>query len=214
MPSLENSQSLSESLRKAFHCGKDKVTIQEVFESAAARGFGFLFVLISIPIALPITPPGIPIPFGILLTLGFIQLISGRKVPYIPKWIAQRKLPAGENSKFVKLLLWLIRVLERLTKERPWGMFGKRRIRFGLAPIGLIFSIAIINPVSQLTWLPAIGVLLLGMAFLESDGLMAILGILIGLIGLGVITGIIYGFWFGASRIIDEEAMLLLFRLV
>lgn len=141
-------------------------------------------------------------------------MISGRSTPYIPNWIAKRKLPAGEKSKFVKWLLALVKFLERLTKYRPMGIFGRRRLRYGIGPIGMILSLAIINPVSQVTWLPAVGVLLIGMALLESDGLMAIFGIIIGLIGLSAIAAIVYGIWFGAEQIMDEEAMRVLLHLI
>lgn len=208
------SKSLSEDLTAAFHCGKDRVEVGQVFDHASSRGFGFLFVLFALPIALPITPPGVPVPFGILLTIGFIQLISGRSTPYIPKWIAKRKLPAGDKSTFVKWLLALVRFLERLTKYRPMGIFGRRRLRYGIGPIGLLFAIAIINPVSQVTWLPAIGVLLIGMALLESDGLMAIFGMIIGTIGLFAIGALVYGIRFGAEQLMEEEALRMLLHFI
>ncbi|MEO0888190.1 MAG: exopolysaccharide biosynthesis protein, partial [Cyanobacteria bacterium J06648_10] len=52
-----------------------EVTLNEILEIAGERTFGFLFVLLSLPSALPIPAPGYSTPFGIVMFLLAVQLI-------------------------------------------------------------------------------------------------------------------------------------------
>ncbi len=66
-----------------------KVTLTEILELAGERIFGFLFVILSLPSALPVPAPGYSVPFGIALFLLALQLISGAKLPWLPHKISK-----------------------------------------------------------------------------------------------------------------------------
>ena len=62
-----------------------EVTLNEILEIAGERTFGFLFVLLSLPSALPIPAPGYSTPFGIVMFLLAAQLIVGREQLWLPE---------------------------------------------------------------------------------------------------------------------------------
>jgi hypothetical protein len=65
-----------------------QVTLADILDLAGERTFGFLFVILSLPSALPLPAPGYSTPFGILLFILAVQLIFGAKRPWFPqKWL-------------------------------------------------------------------------------------------------------------------------------
>ncbi|NEP28671.1 exopolysaccharide biosynthesis protein, partial [Moorena sp. SIO3I6] len=64
-----------------------QVRLADILTLAGERIFGFIFVILSLPSALPVPAPGYSIPFGIVILLLAIQLIVGAKRPWLPKKI-------------------------------------------------------------------------------------------------------------------------------
>lgn len=64
-----------------------KVTLSDILNLAGERTFGFLFVLLSLPSALPLPAPGYSVPFGVVMLVLAVQLVVGRRRPWLPqKW--------------------------------------------------------------------------------------------------------------------------------
>jgi hypothetical protein len=69
-----------------------KVTLTEVLQLAGERIFGFLFVILALPSALPVPAPGYSTPFGIALFLLALQFIAGAKLPWLPQKISSHPI--------------------------------------------------------------------------------------------------------------------------
>lgn len=155
----------------------------ELFEE---KSFAILFVLLLGVPALPIPTGGATHVFEIIAVLLALQLIAGRDEIWLPKRWRARSLVGGKSEKFVTKLMQLIRRLEKISKPRLRFLFNHRlsNIVFGLLVIGGTVAAFFAPPFSGLDTLPALGVVLLSLAVLLEDILLAIVAFVIGLAGI------------------------------
>jgi hypothetical protein len=166
--------------------GERVIKIGQFINIVSHRGFGVLFLLLSLPIALPFTPPGLSTPFGLLNILFGSQLLIGRKFPWLPHRISQKRLSLRVIS-FLKekglpflrkMEKWSVRRLEFATQKGFRGVTG-----LIVLSLGAIMTI----PIPSSNTLPAIVISIIGFGLANDDGLF----ILVGLVS-GVITVAIY----------------------
>ena len=55
------------------------LSISEITSAVAEKGFGLVLIILSLPSALPVPAPGYSTPFGIVIALMALQMISGRE---------------------------------------------------------------------------------------------------------------------------------------
>ena len=94
------------------------VKLVDILELAGERIFGFLFVILSLPSALPIPAPGYSIPFGVLMFLLAVQLIAGAKIPWLPEKMKQGSMKLKNVQAFIKKGNPWLRRIEALTRPR------------------------------------------------------------------------------------------------
>ncbi|PAX52484.1 exopolysaccharide biosynthesis protein, partial [Brunnivagina elsteri] len=88
-----------------------KVTLSDLLALAGERTFGFLFVLLSFPSALPIPAPGYSVPFGMAMLLLAGQLLVGRDEPWFPKSWQNHGFDVNKVRQVLKVgLPWLRRI--------------------------------------------------------------------------------------------------------
>jgi len=173
----------------------DPVKLRDLFELAGERTFGFLFVLLALPSALPVPAPGYSVPFGILMFVLALQLVAGSPQPWLPdKWLDR----SVERTKLQGIL----------TKGMPWlqrvEIFSRPRFavlctsRLGRTAIGLtiaLLSVSMMIPIPGTNTVPAMGIFAIGFGLLDDDGFISIVGLTIGAIGLTLTTLILrYGY--------------------
>lgn len=176
-----------------------QVTLKDILILAGERTFGFLFVLVALPSALPIPAPGYSVPFGILLLLLAVQLVIGRTRPW---------LPAAWNQKAFDLLT----VQKIITAGTPWlqrlEAISRPRLtpvcagRLGRAVIGLaiaLMAISMMIPIPLTNTLPAIGILVTGFGLLDNDGAISLGGLVLCALG-GLLTTLILLFGYEAVK--------------
>lgn len=197
-------EKLSDKIRDAFVGGAEQQTVGDVLASAAREGFGLLLVVVSIPVAIPVTPPGLSIPFGIMVIVLVAQLYAGRTEPWFPAWIKRKPIKAKEDSKFVRFMVRFTRFFERFTVERWPSIFGRGSFRAFVLPVMLFCGIAMLVPLPGASWLPSTGVFLVGMGMIERDGRFAAWGTGIGLIGSIITIGIVVAaVIYGPQAVVD-----------
>lgn len=177
---------LSSLLRASLENDGNDLTVGLLLDRVGARGFGLLFLLLSLPSALPIPAPGYSIPFGILLCLLAAQMIVGRSQPVLPARARRIRLTADLATRILTLTARFFARVERLVKPRMHWV----RSRWASPFIGvLIFFMALLMlvPIPFTNSLPAIIVLLIGIGLTEKDGLLAIIACT-----LGVLTAMAY----------------------
>ncbi len=164
-----------------------KVTLADILALAGERTFGFLFVILSLPSALPIPAPGYSIPFGIVMFLLAMQLMAGRERPWLPESWKGKGFDRNQVQGVMKAgLPWLKRV-EVISRPRltPVCTSFAGRVVIGIA-IALM-SVFMMIPVPGTNTLPAMGIWLTGFGLLDDDGAISLAGLTLCLIASGVV---------------------------
>ena len=167
-----------------------QVTLRDIIDLAGERIFGFLFVILSLPSALPIPAPGYSIPFGILLFLLGVQLIIGSTTPWLPQsWlnntISLKKVQGILNSG----IPWL-RKIELISRPRLsyicTSIIGRIVVGCAIA----LMAISMMIPIPGTNTLPAIGIFVTGFGLLDDDGFISLVGLVLCLMG-AILSGLI-----------------------
>ncbi len=176
-----------------------QVTLASILDLAGERVFGFLFVLLSLPSALPVPAPGYSIPFGILLLVLAIQLIIGSPRPWFPeKWLNQ-PIPLDKVQGFLKAGLPWLQKIELISRPRltPICTSLVGRVIMGCA-IALM-AVSMMIPIPGTNTLPAIGIFIIGFGLLDDDGAISLAGLVVCTMGI-TLSGLILVFGYEAVK--------------
>jgi hypothetical protein len=179
------------------------VTLGDILDLAGERTFGFLFVLLSFPSALPIPAPGYSVPFGIAMFLLAVQLLIGREEPWFPQGWRKHGFEARKVRQTLNVGLPWLRRIESISRPRLTQVCTTvpGRIVIGLA-IALM-SISMMIPIPGTNTLPAIGIFVTGFGLLDDDGAISLAGLALCLCGFLVSTSILLAIAFGGSSVVE-----------
>ena len=179
------------------------VTLEEILKIAGNSIFGFLFVILSLPSALPVPAPGYSIPFGILMLILAVQLMMGRKKPWLPKKMANHPIKLETVQKFLKGGIPWLQKIEAITRPRlPYvctTVPGQLILGIAIA----LMSIFMMIPIPGTNTLPAIGIFVVGFGLMEDDGVISLGGLGICLTAAVLIGSIFTALIWGGSSLID-----------
>lgn len=171
----------------------DQVQLSDFLEIAKERIFGFLFVILALPSALPIPAPGYSIPFGVVMFLLASQMVIGAKKLWLPQRVRTYQLDLKTVQGFVeKGVPWLQR-LETLSRPRLSYVCTSALGRIILGSAIALMSISMMIPIPGTNTLPAIGIFIIGFGLQEDDGLISLGGLTVCVLALVVVLGIIIG---------------------
>ena len=190
--------------RYFFEESRDKkVTLSDILTLAGERVFGFLFVILALPSALPIPAPGYSVPFGVAMFFLAIQLILGRDRPWLPAKIMNGSMPLEKVQGVVKKgIPWLQRI-EALTQPRFSSICTSLPGRVVLGSAIALMSISMMIVIPGTNTLPAIGIFVTGFGLVEDDGAISLLGLIICALGAAVSISILIAVVWGGSSLID-----------
>ncbi|MEO0948978.1 MAG: exopolysaccharide biosynthesis protein [Cyanobacteria bacterium J06641_5] len=175
-----------------------QVKLNDVLALAQERIFGFLFVLIALPSALPVPAAGYSIPFAVVILLLAAQLVLGSRRPWLPPRLLNASVKLEMAQGFAKAGIPWLKRFEAIAKPRLnfvcTSGLGQRLIGVAIA----LMAVSMMIPIPGTNTLPAIGIVLTGLGLVEDDGILALLGLLVCLAGATLTTLII---WFGKEAI-------------
>ncbi len=176
-----------------------QVTLKEILSLAGERTFGFLFVLLALPSALPVPAPGYSVPFGIVMLLLAGQLIMGRTRPWVPEKWKEKQFDLIAVQKVVKAGVPWLRRLEAISRPRLVYICSSLpgRVVIGIA-ISLM-SISMMIPIPGTNTLPAMGIFVTGFGLLDDDGAISIGGLVLCILG-GTLSVLILLFGYEAVK--------------
>ncbi|MGF1566635.1 MAG: exopolysaccharide biosynthesis protein [Nodosilinea sp.] len=176
-----------------------QVTLKEILDLAGERTFGFLFVLLSLPSALPLPAPGYSVPFGVVLLLLAVQMIAGRTRPWVPESWKLKQFELTTVQKIVKAGNPWLRKLEAVARPRltPLCTSLPGRVLLGVA-ISLM-AISMMIPIPGTNTLPAMGIFVTGFGLVDDDGVISLGGLGLCLMG-GTLTTLILTFGYEAVK--------------
>ena len=183
-PSPE-SERLSDQLESWFRSTEPK-TLGSLTQLFAEKSFAVLFVLLLALSALPLPTGGVTHLLELIALLLALELIAGRKTVWLPERWQRRELAAAKNEQSFARLLRLIRWLERHSRPRLGFLLTHRLsgVFFGVIVFLLTLTAFVAPPFTGLDTLPSLGVVLLGLGVLLDDAAIALVGVIVGAVGL------------------------------
>ncbi|AFZ43194.1 Exopolysaccharide synthesis ExoD [Halothece sp. PCC 7418] len=171
----------------------DQIDLADFLELTKERIFGFLFVILSLPSALPVPAPGYSIPFGIVMFLLASQMALGAQEPWLPQRVRDHQLDLKKVQGLItKGVPWLQR-LENLSRPRFSYICTSLGGRIILGSAIALMSISMMIPIPGTNTLPAIGIFIIGFGLQEDDGIICLLGLAVCSLALVVVLGILIG---------------------
>lgn len=152
------------------------VTLGELSQKLGREGIGLLAFLCALPFLQPIPLAGLGTPIGLVLAAIGVQLALGHETPYLPRFVAERRLEAATVSRILSAAEKLLGFTERFTRPR-WPALAKspRVVGTAIVALGGIMIVPVFVPFGNP--ITAAPLALLGLALLEEDGLFCALGL-------------------------------------
>lgn len=188
-PTVPDPRRATDLLRDALaaHAGEE-VTIREVIDDLGDRAFGLLLLFFALPNCIP-APPAVGSILGLPLIFFGVQMLRGQH-PWLPGFIADRRVKRADLQRIVDMATPRLRWLERLVRPRAaWAVTPTAERFIGAHVILLAFSIAL--PVPLTNFVPAIGTAVMALGVIEKDGRAVMAGGFIGLCGLVLSTTVL-----------------------
>ncbi|WP_392530589.1 exopolysaccharide biosynthesis protein [Nostoc sp. C117] len=170
------------------------LTLGDILAETSERGFSLVIALLVLPFLFPM-PPGLTGPFGGACLLLSVQMLLGRRSPWLPKRIANYKFPRTFSQLLLQNLGCLTKILEKITRPRLSKIAHNPLIwRINGLCISWL-TILLISPIPFTNPIPTVGILLLTVATIESDGLLICISYIITALITLVFGFLGYGIW-------------------
>jgi hypothetical protein len=114
-----------------------------------------------------------------------VELIAGRRTVWLPDRLGRRELGPAAQKRFRETLLRRIRWLESHSRPRLTFLLTHRPslVAYGAVVLVLSLTAFLAPPFTGLDTLPALGVVVISLAVLFDDSLLALVGLVIGAVG-------------------------------
>ncbi|MDA9534078.1 MULTISPECIES: exopolysaccharide biosynthesis protein [unclassified Bradyrhizobium] len=161
------------------------------------RSFGLIMLLLAV-VAIA---PGVSIVAGLLLMIPAFQMIAGQNMPVFPRRIAVHPLPTRHLAALVQRAVPVLRYLEKLIHPRwPTPLDATNRV---VGAVVVLLNISLLfTPVPLSNVVPALVIALIALTYLEEDGLLLSIALLIGGVVLAVELVVVWETVLGAKWIV------------
>lgn len=178
----------------------DRISLDDILQLAGERTFGFLFVVLALPSALPIPAPGYSTPFGALIAVLAAQMLFGARKPWLPGRWRSRQVPREGVQKVLKTGLPWLRKVEAIARPRLTAVCTSLPGRTWLGLAIFLMGCSMMAPIPGTNTLPAAGIFLTGFGMTDEDGAIGLFGSTMGLVATVAIWTAI---WFGGASLGD-----------
>jgi hypothetical protein len=170
----------------------ERVSLGDMVDAFDARAYGPLIVLFAAPNVLPVALPGISAVLGAPLILLTAQLMIGRHRPWLPGFLRRRSLARTSFESLVHRIVPRLTRIEQMIQPRLLPLTGSWGTR-AIGAVGMILAAIVFLPVPFGNALPGMALVLMAVGLLSRDGVAVVMGALIGMAGLAVVSGFVYG---------------------
>jgi len=169
----------------------ERLTVADIIAVLRDRAFALLVVLLGLPNCLPMPPP-IPLVCGLLLLVIAVQIAAGMSSPWLPKRVLGQSIARSTVSRAVTRAVPLLRRLERWSRPRL-SLFESALGMRGMGVLLLAMALALIVAPPFFGQIPlGLAVSLIGLGLVERDGIVVLVGLVIGGVGVGISVGFVY----------------------
>lgn len=161
----------------------DDISLGELMRVLQERGFGLLMLVLVLPNCVPIPiPPGFSTILSVPLLFLALQMLVGKEVPWLPEWLKRKTIKRATLALMVAKIAPRLKVVERLLRPR-FAFFESNAGERLIGLFWLIFALSISVPLPMTNFVPGVGILLMSLGLLSRDGLVILIGIVIGVLG-------------------------------
>lgn len=155
-----------------------EVTLSWILEQLHERAFGLFLLILALPCCIPFLY-GIPQVVALPLMFVAAQILIGRRAPWLPTKLAARTVTTeGLGALASRAGPWLRRI-EAVSKPRL-ALLTTAPIDRLVGAALVLFSASILVPLPGTNTVPGFAVVVVSMGLLQRDGLLVILGSLLG----------------------------------
>jgi hypothetical protein len=152
----------------------DTFTLGWLLSRLQQRSFGIVILFLGL---LATAPIGSVVP-GLMLLAVTIQMIAGRREPVFPQFITGRSLPTRHLLRLGKRAVPVLQYLEKVVHPR-WPLAFEATKRFVGLIVLLLTLLVLLTPVPMSNIAPAIVIAVTALAYIEEDGLLLCLAVLV-----------------------------------
>jgi hypothetical protein len=174
----------------------DHVTLAWLIGNIPGQSYGLIMLLLAIIAA----APGISLVAGLLLFFPALQMIVNRPGPSFPGWIANRPISTRHLSAVVQRSIRVLKYLEGAVHPR-WPAFARAAKSLVGITVILLTARLLLAPIPLSNVLPAFLIGLISLAYLEEDGIVLSIGILLGLTLIAFDLRLVWDAIHGANRL-------------
>lgn len=174
-----NDLAISERLDQlAQSASEEIVSLSWILSQLHERAFGLFLLVLALPCCIPFLY-GLPQIVALPLMFVSAQILIGQDKPWLPAGLAARKVSVqGLETLSDRARPWLRRI-EAISRPRLANLTRGPFDRIvGLALV--LFSASILVPLPATNTVPGFAVVIIAVGLLQRDGLMVILGMLLG----------------------------------
>lgn len=168
----------------------DRIPVRDLVEAMDAIGFGLVMMIFAFGIVIPLPPP-FPSIISIPLAIFSLQMALGYSAPKLPKRFSDLSVKRSVLAMLVQKSSPYIRRVERILRPRLSFMTRGAMERV-IGVFTLIFSISIFLPIPLSNFIPGLGILIISFGLLGKDGLIVIIGLVVGSIGIAITTASVF----------------------
>ena len=171
---------------------RGKKTIKGLLEAFDEKSFAIVFLLLMSPSALPIPTGGVTHVLEIFTMLLALEMIIGRRTPWLPKRALRHELGPATQKKAIPFLVRRVRWFEKHSKPRFTGLLENRLTlsALGVAILGCALAAFFAPPFSGLDTVPSLGAVVMSLGLILKDALMVGVGLLLGVVGAGLVIAL------------------------
>lgn len=191
----------SQIIRDTMANSVTNITVGDIIYALGSHSFGLLFIVIALPLIIPL-PPGIGFIPALLLLVLALQRALGRSRLWFPKAISRRKVSPKILQKIDTKALPLYEKVERYCskKNRETSDLYEMEIRLA-SMVVVLMSALMMLPTPFLNTIPAIITIIMGLAILNSNRRILWINMIFGVLALGLIGSTIF---VGAELLLEE----------
>ncbi|NBV05992.1 MAG: exopolysaccharide biosynthesis protein [Proteobacteria bacterium] len=160
----------------------DRILLRDLVSAMDSVGFGLAIMIFAFGIIIPLPPP-FPSIISVPLVIFAIQMICGYNSPKLPKRFFNISVKRSVLATLIQRSSPYIRKVEKFLKPRlPFVFYrGAERV---LGFFIFLFASFILLPIPLSNFIPGLGILIISFGLLGKDGLVTILGVIVGLSGI------------------------------
>ena len=170
----------------------DRIPIRDLVDAMQGVGFGLAMMIFSFGLIIPLPPP-FPSIIAFPLVIFSLQIVAGYSAPKLPKRFSNLSVKRSVVAMLVRKSSPYIRQVERILKPRLSFITSATAERI-IGIFTLIFSSFVFLPMPLSNFIPGLGILIISFGMLGKDGLVIILGIIVGAAGIAIsVTAVMLG---------------------